>query len=256
MGLSWSAGGKGKIHVWSCTQHRLLGELHDPCTPIYPLGFRSDGRHLLSVALAGSNQVTAWDTVTWQAVRPSGEDLEPATQRIVSPDGRLLAVGTMTGTVRWLDAQTGKLLAAATDSHRHKVSGIAFTGDGTRAASVAEDGTVAFWDPSSLRLIEAFKGHMQGAHGVAFSPDGRRLATGGSGRDAVRLWDLATHRAPLLTLPGQGLLFEFVAFSPDGRWLAACSSDGQLHLWRAPPWDEIDAAGNPPASRPSGAFSP
>jgi WD40 repeat protein len=93
---------------------------------------------------------------------------------------------------------------------------------------------------------------MQGAHGVAFSPDGRRLATGGgSSRDTVKLWDLSTHRE-LMTLPGQGSEFSFVVFSPDGRWLAACSRlEGKLHLWRAPSWQEIEAAEQRPESGPS-----
>ena len=82
---------------------------------------------------------------------------------------------------------------------------------------------------------------MLGAHGVAFSPDGRRLATSSVGREAVKLWDLSTHRE-LMTLPGQGSDFAFVAFSPDGQWLAACNTEGQLHLWRAPSWAEIEAA--------------
>jgi WD40 repeat protein len=77
---------------------------------------------------------------------------------------------------------------------------------------------------------------------VTFSPDGRRLATGGGAdRDAVKLWDLSTHRE-LMTLSGQGSLFQFVVFSPDGRWLAACNNEeGKLHLWRAPSWAEIEA---------------
>ncbi|MHC4692875.1 MAG: WD40 repeat domain-containing protein [Planctomycetota bacterium] len=83
---------------------------------------------------------------------------------------------------------------------------------------------------------------MQGAHAVAFSPDGRRLATGGDGREAVKLWDVSTRRE-LLRLPGQGTLFSYVAFSPDGIWLAACNYwEGKLHLWRAPSWEEIEAA--------------
>ncbi len=37
-------------------------------------------------------------------------------------------------------------------------------------------------------------------------------------------------------------MFFFVAFSPDGQWLAACNSEGKLHLWRAPSWAEIETA--------------
>jgi hypothetical protein len=37
-------------------------------------------------------------------------------------------------------------------------------------------------------------------------------------------------------------VFSFVAFSHDGKWLAACSRESKLHLWRAPSWEEIEAA--------------
>ena len=66
-----------------------------------------------------------------------------------------------------------------------------------------------------------------------------RAAT--SPRDAVKLWDLVAHRE-LLSLQGEGQYFMHVAFSPDGNTLAAVSLDGIAHLWRAPSWEEIEAA--------------
>jgi WD40 repeat protein len=244
------SGSKGKVRVWSCVERRLLGELGDPNTVIGLLGFRADGTGLLVLAqyLPGRRvRVIWWDTVTWQAVRAF--EVEASWLERVSPDGHLLVVCDTRGTVRWLSAETGELLAPAVDAHRRAIQRIAFSGDGLQAASTAMDGTVAIWDLSSFRLITSFQAHMQSANGVAFSPDGRRLATGGNGRDAVKLWDLSTRRE-LMTLSGQGLIQE-VAFSPDGQWLVARGTPGHLHLWHAPSWEEIEAAEKESKSVPS-----
>lgn len=226
----------GKIRVWSCAERRLLREVDSPQGWLLSLWFRPDGTRLLAIDAAG--KAIWWDTRTWQTVQTL--TVGPISEGAVSPDGRLLALGIVT-TLRWLNAETGELLTSTDSGHRQVIAGMAFASDGTRAASVAEDGTVALWDCSTFQRVAFFKGHMQGAHGVAFSPDGRRLATGGGNRDAVKVWDLATGRE-LMVLPGHGSLFSYVAFSPDGRWLAACGNEGQLHLWDAPSWDEITAA--------------
>jgi WD40 repeat protein len=229
----------GKVRVWSCAEHRQLQELAHSDTPVRLLHFPADGRRLLAVDVRG--KAIWWDTVTWQPARALV--VTPVEWATVSPDGHLIVSGTDTGAVRWLSAETGELLATVTDAHRMTVQGITFSADGSRAASVAQDGTVALWDPSSFRLIVSFKGHMQGAHAVAFSPDGLRLATGGGGRDSVRLWDLSIQPPrQLMALSGEGSLFNFVAFSPDGKWLtAAAQPNGTLHLWHAPTWEEIEA---------------
>jgi WD40 repeat protein len=231
------AGGSrdGRIRVWSCTERRLLHEVNNASAPVHLLRFRNDGKRLLSVDEKGE---AVWrDVLTWQTLRSFmvGSFWSVG----VSPDGRCLVVGD-TAAMRWLNAETGGLLATANANHRHRLFGVAFSDDGEQVASTAIDGTVAVWDSSSLRPIAAFQGHMQGVHTVAFSPDGRRLATGGTGREAVKLWDLSNHRE-LMTLRGHGSTFLFAAFSPDGRWLTACGSEGELHLWHTPSWEEIEA---------------
>ena len=244
-GVAYSADGtllvsgsrSGKTRVWSCADRHLLRELGDPNAPIYPDLFWADAGRLLSVDFL--RKAIWWDTLTWQTIQTFA--VGPFYSVGLSPDGRLLAFGTETGAVHWLNAETGEVLPTRSDAHRAPVVGIAFSADGKQAASVAWDGRLAIWNPSSFQLIDAFKGHLLGAHAVAFSPDGHRLATSSVGREAVRLWDLLTHRE-LITLAGQGSDFRFVAFSPDGRWLAARSDEHQLHLWRAPSWAEIEVA--------------
>jgi WD40 repeat protein len=76
---------------------------------------------------------------------------------------------------------------------------------------------------------------------VAFSSNGKRLAAGSNGKEAVKLWDVDSH-LELLTLEGKGSLFWRTTFSPDGNILGSANSQGVLHLWRAPTWDQIAAA--------------
>ncbi|HUK69035.1 MAG TPA: AAA family ATPase, partial [Streptosporangiaceae bacterium] len=65
---------------------------------------------------------------------------------------------------------------------------------------------------------------------VAFSPDGKTLATAGSdGR--IRLWDVATHRQIGAPMTADRSLVNAVAFSPDGNMLATASDDGTARLW-------------------------
>jgi len=238
----------GRIRVWSCVEHRLLQELENPNGNVHLLRFRADGKRLLSLArglpsvpsrLPPTAKAIWWDTLTWQADRTF--EVESYWNGAISPDGRLLAVGTRTGAVCWLDGETGEPLATSSTAHHHSLSQIAFCREGTRGASVADEGTVAIWDLSSFQPIDVFRGHMLGAHGVAFSPDGGRLATSSNGREAIKLWDLSTRRE-LIALAGQGSSFSGAAFSPDGRWLAARNGKNELQLWHAPSWPEIEAA--------------
>jgi WD40 repeat protein len=88
------------------------------------------------------------------------------------------------------------------------------------------------WDASSgvlLLTLATLSGHSGYANAVAFSPDGKTLASS-SLSGAVNLWDTGSG-ALLLTLSGHSHFINAIAFSLDGRMLASASTDGVINMW-------------------------
>jgi WD40 repeat protein len=109
------------------------------------------------------------------------------------------------------------------------VTGVAFSPDGLKLASVGRDSVVRLWDVATGQEVRALHGHAQPIRAVAFSPDGTTLASVGEDT-LIILWDVATGRL-LTILSGHTDFVSAVAFSPDGTTLASGGEDTRIVLW-------------------------
>ena len=159
----------------------------------------------------------------------------------LSPDGNILASGSEDMTIRLWNMHTGEHKRTL-NGHQHRVYSVAFSPDGKTLASGSDDNTIRLWNVNTGETERILTGHagefegvdnghssVEGVKSVAFSPDGKTLASGG-GDNVIHLWDIGTGKRKM-TLVGHTHWVFSLAFSPDGKTLASGSVDSDIRLW-------------------------
>jgi WD40 repeat protein len=219
------------------------------------------------IATAGDQGVKFWDTNTGNQVGHLRVVAHPQFGMAVSPDGKQIAVVGLSGVIVW-DAATGQELHHYRDHTTTGARGVAFSPDGKRFATSRPGGymereingarkTEKF--PNEVKVRDAATGKelftlSGGGHGVAFSPDGKRLASG-SQEGLVTVWDAGTGKE-LLTLRGHVDAVFGVAFSPDSERIASASRDHMVKIWDASTGQEVLSLRGHDEPVMSVAFSP
>ena len=229
------------------------------------LAFSPDGRTLVATYRSrnspndGATNLQLWDTTTWQhkmTLTSQEKRIHVAISIAFSPDGRTLATVEDEGllllwdTTTWQHKMTLSDVVAEEDRQPYSTfATVAFSPDGHTIASVAENG-LKIWDASTgiLRNTLTKSLGFTPPH-IAFSPDGRFLASSNAPYDSLVLWNTSTWEieATLASSTGDDSMI-VVAFSPDGSTFAAgfggtfaAGFAGGLLIYDATTWRRVGA---------------
>jgi WD40 repeat protein len=253
-----SGGDDGLIRLWDAATDRLLDAraFHEGWVTSVAIG--ADGRTLLTGA-RGDRTARLWD-LGRSGSRPvarssDGRDRTPADvpgrsgasarlrfQNVAySPDRKMALTGTGNGLAQQWETATGRPIGTPLRHPHPNVRVVAFSPDGNQVGTACHDypPSVAcaarVWDAATGRPLSPWLPQRNWVAALAFSPDGKILATGDYSH-GVHLWDAATGQRVGQPLRQRDIVLS-LAFRPDGRALVA----GTAHDWNRDPqarlWD-------------------
>ena len=222
-------------YLWAACRRAIEAPLIRESSAVVDSVF-AEGRSLVSFMMNG--------TISWRDI-DSGRQLRTVKTKVmnatfqegfakISPDGKMLAIGMMTG-LKLVNLQTGE--EDLIEEGQRAVWAIDFSPDSRLVAFGDVGSYLTIWDTSTKSLVvPPIHAHEKWLRAVAFTPDGKFVATGGEDLE-VKLWDVTTGKLEgepfrLPSTPNRPILVMSLAFSSDGRYLAAgTGKQVSVRLW-------------------------
>jgi serine/threonine protein kinase/WD40 repeat protein len=216
----------GTVKLWDADRRALLATLPGTSRAVWSVGFTRDGSLLMASGI--DRQVEFWNVDKQQIVTklPGEIAVLSRTQPLMATSDSSPFYWEPAGKVVLWNYETGKKLR----EFDHPGRALALSpGDSMLAVARPANG-VEIWDVASGALRQTLPTETS-VWSVAFSPDGRRLATAGWSEEPL-VWTLGTN-APPEKIAGHSRNAWSAIFSPDGASIVTTSSDQTIRFWNA-----------------------
>lgn len=217
---------QGFVIVWDAETGKLKSRFALRKPIITGIAFLSNEKTL--AVGDGRGEVSLWNAVTGKIEHIVSHNQNSVTSLAISADSKILAWGSHQDFTKVWDLDADKQLQELKPSYWGKA--VALSPDGLTVAGVNEC-DVQLWSPQTGELRHVLQGHIRRLLTLAFSPDGKTLASG-SFDGAVRLWDAASGEEKRVFIGHTGGVRSII-FSPDGKILVSGSDDGSIKFWDA-----------------------
>jgi WD40 repeat protein/serine/threonine protein kinase len=227
-----SAGHDRTARIWDARTGALIHTLAGHADVVYGVSYSPDGRRIATGSW--DRTVKVWDVASNQVLFTCGGHTEVVSRVAFSPDGRLLA-SLSSETVKLWDATTGEAIRVLGPVGGPNRYGLAFSPDSKLVGVTTEHPLVTLFEAATGKEVQVFRGHTSAVKNVAFSPDGRLVASGAgdivrSQPGEVKVWQAASGQE-IFALHGHTDPIYGVAFSPNGRRLVSASQDRTVKIW-------------------------
>lgn len=230
MSLSWSpdgehlasAGFDGSVRIWGVRSRAEVGRLIASSSTVLFTSWSPRGDRLMSLT---ESALQVFDPLAMRELASVATTVGAEADVAWSPDGSLLALPLLDGSIALLDADAREL--SRLRGHSAKVSSVAWRPDGRALASAGWDRSVRVWNVPAREQQGASAEVPRGAVRVAWSPDGAALSSFVAVQRDVLLHAVeASERRTLATSAGVTAL----AWAPDGSHIAVGLADGGIEV--------------------------